>query len=395
MIFVFVALPMSVMAMTTISDNDLSAVTGQAGVSIGADITMNVSFGTIAWGDSDTTGFTGQTGGGWVGLKDGDINVMRIHLRSDSGMADLTRGYTAYVQNAMGTLSLGDFTTQAFAGTNADLGYQKAMLAGVLTGNQLLTIDVYTDSTKAFGKTAVRIGIPTFEIDMASMNAKVGLWSDVTTNSSFQQMGSIYVQNMVALLGRNNYVDISANDTASGVYIKVGNLTTSGNMVDKATFDAMSWGDADGLTLNSSVNAGYVGLTGVTVTAIKVAATLNINVATADVTDVNILKAYDATQYATFVGGMHEALAADNVQIKNIIGYLLQQAGIIGATSVDIALTADVKIGSMVATAALGTTKDLAGTQILGSLYLKNLEVAIPAYSAGVNAASWVTISAH
>ena len=56
-LFVFVALPMSVMAMTTISDNDLSAVTGQAGVSIGADITMNVSFGTIAWGDSDTTGF--------------------------------------------------------------------------------------------------------------------------------------------------------------------------------------------------------------------------------------------------------------------------------------------------------------------------------------------------
>ncbi len=52
-LFAFVVLPMSVMAMTSITEDELSTVTGQAGVSIGADITMNLSLGTVAWGDID------------------------------------------------------------------------------------------------------------------------------------------------------------------------------------------------------------------------------------------------------------------------------------------------------------------------------------------------------
>ncbi len=53
MFFVFVALPMSVLAMTAIDDNELAEITGQAGVSINVDVTANLSIGTIAWGDSD------------------------------------------------------------------------------------------------------------------------------------------------------------------------------------------------------------------------------------------------------------------------------------------------------------------------------------------------------
>ena len=52
-LFALVVLPMSVMAMTSITEDELSTVTGQAGVSIGADLTMNLSLGTVAWGDID------------------------------------------------------------------------------------------------------------------------------------------------------------------------------------------------------------------------------------------------------------------------------------------------------------------------------------------------------
>ena len=46
-------LPLSVWAMTPVTDNDLSNVTGQAGVNINANVSMNVYIGTMAWGDSD------------------------------------------------------------------------------------------------------------------------------------------------------------------------------------------------------------------------------------------------------------------------------------------------------------------------------------------------------
>ena len=67
MFFVFVALPMSVLAMTAIDDNELAEITGQAGVSINVDVTANLSIGTIAWGDSD--GFTGYSNAGYVGIE--------------------------------------------------------------------------------------------------------------------------------------------------------------------------------------------------------------------------------------------------------------------------------------------------------------------------------------
>ena len=48
-----VILPLSAMAMKPMSETDLSNVCCRSGVSIMVDVTMNIHFGTIAWGDPD------------------------------------------------------------------------------------------------------------------------------------------------------------------------------------------------------------------------------------------------------------------------------------------------------------------------------------------------------
>ena len=49
-------LPLSLQAMTPLSDAELSGISGQTGVSIFVDITMNIHIDCIAWGDSDGLG---------------------------------------------------------------------------------------------------------------------------------------------------------------------------------------------------------------------------------------------------------------------------------------------------------------------------------------------------
>ena len=53
-ILAILLLPLSVWAMTPVSDSALSDVTGQAGVSINIDLNMNISFDTVAWGEPAT-----------------------------------------------------------------------------------------------------------------------------------------------------------------------------------------------------------------------------------------------------------------------------------------------------------------------------------------------------
>jgi hypothetical protein len=283
--------------------------------------------------------------------------------------------------------------------------------------NQLLTIDVYTDTS-----TKVRIGLPTFEITMATMDAKAGLWSGSATapTGTFEEMGTIYVGGMKLDVAPGNYVDISKNETASGVKIVLANKT-GGNLLDSAHFDAMSWGDSDGLG-GGATHAGYVGLSNVDVLNIKADAIVSINVATSTNSYLTALPGMaalaglvstnPAIRAGTLAAFMHDVTPGDPAYIGDaamaaIVGHLLTNSidlketltavfyaqGKIGLTGVDIALSGSMTIGTMTATATLADAKTLttgnAMTE-LGKIYISNFVAAIPAASN-----SWVTISAH
>ncbi len=46
--------------------------------------------------------------------------------------------------------------------------------------------------------------------------------------SNYQSLGQVYIGGLHVLLEKNNFVDISQNDTASGVLIHVGNNGSAG-----------------------------------------------------------------------------------------------------------------------------------------------------------------------
>jgi hypothetical protein len=74
-------LPVSVWALTPLADDELSEIRGQSGVSIMPNITMNIHFDVIAWGDSD--GIGGSTSGGYVGVTNLTVNNLYIGPRED------------------------------------------------------------------------------------------------------------------------------------------------------------------------------------------------------------------------------------------------------------------------------------------------------------------------
>lgn len=77
--------PLAGFAMTLMEDNELDAVNGQTGVSILPDITMNIHFDVIAWGDAD--GIGGSSAGGYVGVTDLNISWLSIGMRTDQDFA--------------------------------------------------------------------------------------------------------------------------------------------------------------------------------------------------------------------------------------------------------------------------------------------------------------------
>jgi len=80
-------LPLTVCAMTPLNDTELSDICGQAGISIMPDITMNIYFGVIAWGDPDglgTNNIWGEiTTGGYIGVTNLSITNLYIGPRTD------------------------------------------------------------------------------------------------------------------------------------------------------------------------------------------------------------------------------------------------------------------------------------------------------------------------
>jgi len=220
-------LPLSVWAMTPVSDSDLSAVTGQAGVNINADVTMNIMIGTMAWGDATgvDTSFaafgwaTTDTGVGYVGVTNFNLTNLRIKAREN----DTFNGYTT------------------------------AMLKPI-------TIDVATGTSHGAGVTSVRFGLGSLQISLDALSLNVALGT--AGNSLTQILGSANLGPMAVYISPASYVDIY---TASGVGVNIFMHV----IIDQFTMSYMSWGDSDGAGTNMGaggvpwfVNStgGYVGL---------------------------------------------------------------------------------------------------------------------------------------
>jgi hypothetical protein len=96
-ILLMVLIPLSLSAMTPMSDEDLSDVSGQTGVSIWVDLTMNIHIDTLAWGDSDGLGaITYKSPGACSGNHPVSFPVVTVTTASMSPhMMELYRRYSA------------------------------------------------------------------------------------------------------------------------------------------------------------------------------------------------------------------------------------------------------------------------------------------------------------
>ena len=222
-------LPLSVMAMTPVSDQTLSDVTGQAGVNINADLMMDIKIGTLAWGDSDGILNGGHPlwgttdGGGYVGVTGFDIDGLRIKARE----TDTFDGYAAPAQL------------------------------------KPITIDVATDPYIYDGATFVRFGLGSLQITMGALDFDVRLGTDAATlAASGNLLGVVSIGAMGIYIDPKSYVDIFSDGTC-GVNIAM-NIE-----IDQFNIDYVSWGDTDGQANPSQVPAapwmadaaaGYVGL---------------------------------------------------------------------------------------------------------------------------------------
>jgi hypothetical protein len=247
-ILAILLLPLSVWAMVPVTDSDLSDVSGQAGVNINADLTMNISIGTTAWGDSD--GITGVynpwatvSTGGYVGNTGFNITNLWIRARTD----------TSDIYNSYSTLML-----------------------------KPITIDIATDPTTGHGvagTTYVRFGLGALQISMDALQFEVARGSHAATNyigvtpSLNQGMGIVSIGGLCIWINPWSYVDIyngRVNNTTTAQGVTIGlNI-----IVDHVTLDYISWGDPDGLPGGYSSNqspppgfmwvststAGYVGI---------------------------------------------------------------------------------------------------------------------------------------
>lgn len=246
-ILAILLLPLSVWAMTPVSDSDLSNVTGQAGVNINADLTMNITIGTMAWGDASgiDTGFaqwgwgTADTTAGYVGVTGFNITNLRIKARE----SDTYNGYTT-------------------------------------TMLKPITIDVGSGSSHG-GATFVRFGLGSLQITMDSMTLTVALGT--AGNALTQVLGTANLGPMGIYINPASYVDIY---TASGVGVNF----TMNVIVDQFSMTYMSWGDTDGAGTNVGAGgvpwfvnsgAGYIGLQNLIVGGpISITGTVRIDIGT-------------------------------------------------------------------------------------------------------------------
>ena len=335
-------LPLSVMAMTPVSDQTLSDVTGQAGVNINADLMMDIKIGTLAWGDSDGILNGGHPlwgttdGGGYVGVTGFDIDGLRIKARE----TDTFDGYAAPAQL------------------------------------KPITIDVATDALMYDGATFVRFGLGSLEISMGALDFDVRLGTDAATlAASGNLLGVVSIGAMGIYIDPKSYVDIFSDGTC-GVNIAM-NIE-----IDQFNIGYVSWGDTDGVVNGgigampwmAAASAGYVGLANLEIGGpITVVGQLAIDVNTA----------YAGIYSHGIVGTDAGAAPVSVVHIQ--FGSDVYSAPTLGAADLFSVLvgpiTAEVKLDGV---AAL----DGANAGTLGDIYISG-------FGLDIYGGSWVDIWAH
>jgi len=414
-------LPLSVWAMTPITDTQLSDVTGQAGVSINFDFTLSLQFGQLGWGDSDGYAGFGTIGsGGWVGIDSLVMSTLHIWPRTDFTMDNTTfAGGPAYQPDEGGWNQLRYLTI--------DVATVPASILGSVFGTNVPAI------------TAVVIGIPTLSLTMASMDGNVvlgprqgaqsvgGQIDGVFVNEKniqgpgFNQLlGTFYIGGMNVATAGGGSVYIFAHGTGSIVgAVSTNTLYGSGvtialNSVRMAyvLFDVMSWGDIDGLYATGFATAqapagnftsglmgpGYVGMTNVAIKNLTFNGVMAIDVFTvrapgAAGTFDPITSIDDSVKTAAGLAGQYRCL----VGAFNDIYFNTPPGSITTPTAVSIGFKNgfQISLDAFGGQVTLGPEKTLTTTpQVMGDIYVGGMTMTILDNPVAGNG-SFVHILAH
>jgi len=321
-------LPLSLWAMTPVSDSDLSDVTGQAGVNINADLLMNVNIGTMAWGDADGvakfwSGF--GTNGGYVGVE--NFNLTSLHIRARTESSD---NYNSY-----NTLFLKPITIDVATGTKLDAD-------GV--------------TFVRFGLGALQISLDTLQFDVSLGTLPATYGADVTLG---ENMGVVTIGSLDLYINPWSYVDIFATPGGVGVNFDMSVA------IDRIEFGYVSWGDKDGLASGSSPatgsvywmtganNEGYVGLYDFRIgdgssAAITITGTVSIDVAT--VTDgVYLQESMVGDATATSLSVVHISFPTDfDVVVDEMFArVVVSSVSSLGYTAPGLAPAANTELGDI------------------------------------------------
>jgi len=240
--------------MTPVSDSDLSNVTGQSGVSINADLGMNISIGTIAWGDADGIGsyWAVTTTTGYVGVNGFNITNLRIKARETDSYGT---GYPTLFYHGTSTVAgTGSYSTY----------FLKPITIDVATGNKPVA-----SGGQGANTTFVRFGLGALQVTMNSLAFSVNLGQ--AGNALNQSMGTVSIGAIGIYFNPNSYVDIYSHG-GQGVTFDMA------IQIDQFNMSYVFWGDTDGLpggnlgsggvtwiNTGSLASAGYIGVNGLSI----------------------------------------------------------------------------------------------------------------------------------
>ncbi|MDY6822263.1 MAG: hypothetical protein SWH68_00465 [Thermodesulfobacteriota bacterium] len=181
-------LPMSAMAMDSISDADLGDITGQAGVTIimEGDTITDVNINDIAWGDPDGFGTAGTT------------------VSSENAGYLQLEGW-----NAAGT-TVEDIHVKI----TIPSGEQLELDVASITGGDYEVVPGVTGAVIPDGKTAVKVALPDMTIDVTMPKMlKVGLSNDSTTTiAEDETLGTLGIGTLGISPGTPDALYIYAHD---------------------------------------------------------------------------------------------------------------------------------------------------------------------------------------